>query len=192
MIKAQYFIHRAEQQFIDIFLFKSKLSITQLDAAFDTAFALRRTLGFTGTNYMAYALFRGFFIPSISPRRTCMMSTFISPVNDIDYAYIEVTTRSGRGPLIKKSPGFYAYNPPVPARPKEFYRPRYTGRDTPVKTDFRSTIHWEPDVVTDSTGTATITFYTSDRPGTYTIVAEGSNMDGLVGFGTGKISVKND
>ena len=118
--------------------------------------------------------------------------SFISPVNDLDYAYIEITTVSGKGPLINSKDGFYLYRPLMPASAKEFYVPKYKSRETQVKTDFRPTIHWEPDVVTDEKGEATIKFFTSDRTGNYTIIAEGSNMNGLIGFGAGKVSVKKD
>ena len=120
------------------------------------------------------------------------LAGFISPVNDRDYAYIEITTRSGRGPLINSKDGFYLYRPLMPAFVREFYTPKYTSRETQVKTDFRPTIHWEPDVITDEKGEATIKFFTSDRTGNYTIIAEGSNMNGLVGFGTGKVLVKKE
>ena len=116
----------------------------------------------------------------------------VSAVNDIDYAYIEITTRSGRGPLINSKDGFYLYRPLMPSLEKDFYTPKYTSRETQVKTDFRPRIHWEPDVITDAKGEATLKFFTSDRAGNYTIIAEGSNMNGLVGFGTGKVLVKKD
>lgn len=118
--------------------------------------------------------------------------SFISPVNDLDYAYIEITTRSGKGSLINSKDGFYLYKPLMPASIKEFYTPKYKSRETQVKTDFRSTIHWEPDVITDAKGAATLKFFTSDRTGNYTIIAEGSNMNGLIGFSTGRVSVKKD
>ncbi len=116
----------------------------------------------------------------------------VSAVNDIDYAYIEITTRSGKGPLINSKDGFYLYKLLMPASEKEFYTPKYQSRETQVKTDFRSTIHWEPDIITNAKGEATLKFFTSDRTGNYTIIAEGSNMNGLIGFGTGKVSIKKD
>jgi len=116
----------------------------------------------------------------------------VSAINDIDYAYIEITTRSGKGPLINSKDGFYAYKPLMPTFTKEFYKPKYQSRETQVKTDFRSVIHWEPDVITDAKGEATLKFFTSDRTGNYTIIAEGSNMNGLIGFSTGKVSIKKD
>ncbi len=116
----------------------------------------------------------------------------VSAINDIDYAYIEITTRSGKGPLINSKDGFYLYKPLMPAFVKEFYTPKYKSRETQVKTDFRSTLHWEPDVITDAKGEATLKFFTSDRTGNYTIIAEGSNMNGLIGFSTGKVSIKKN
>jgi hypothetical protein len=116
----------------------------------------------------------------------------VSAINDIDYAYIEITTRSGKGPLINSKDGFYLYKPLMPASAPKFYTPKYQSRETQVKTDFRSVIHWEPDVITNAKGEATVKLFTSDRTGNYTIIAEGSNMNGLIGFGTGKVSIKKD
>lgn len=114
----------------------------------------------------------------------------VSPVNDLDYAYIEITTRSGKGPLINSKDGFYGYRPLMPTWSKQFYAPKYQTRETPLKTDFRSTLHWQPDIITDTAGQATIKFFTSDRTGTFTIITQGSNMKGEVGFGKGKFKVK--
>jgi hypothetical protein len=117
-------------------------------------------------------------------------ANFISPVNDLDYAYIEITTRSGKGPFINMKDGFYAYRPLMPSWSKEFYRPRYTATNIGSGVDFRSTLHWESNIVTDEQGGATVSFFTSDRPGTFTVITEGSNMNGLFGVGKGNFTVK--
>jgi uncharacterized protein YfaS (alpha-2-macroglobulin family) len=57
-------------------------------------------------------------------------------------------------------------------------------------TDIRSTIHWEPNIFTDKDGKATISFYTADAPGKYTIIAEGADLDGNVGVKRESISVE--
>ena len=62
----------------------------------------------------------------------------------------------------------------------EFYSPRY---DTPearsnATPDLRSTIYWKPNVLADSTGKATLDFYTADDPTTYSAVIEGVTDDG--------------
>ena len=64
-----------------------------------------------------------------------------------------------------------------------FYMPRYEG---PVKmqttrTDTRSTIYWNPDLVTDKTGVANVEFYNADGRGTYRVIIEGFDKDGDLG-----------
>ena len=56
--------------------------------------------------------------------------------------------------------------------------------------DQRTTIHWEPNIITDKDGKATITFYAAGQPATYTITTEGSNMNGNVGSAIQKLTVK--
>jgi len=64
----------------------------------------------------------------------------------------------------------------------EFYAPKY---DTPQKRDaptpdLRTTIHWQPDVRTDSAGVASFDFYTADDPVSYTVIIEGLTNDGKI------------
>ncbi len=47
--------------------------------------------------------------------------------------------------------------------------------------DFRNTLYWNPDVTTDSEGTAGITFYTSDEAAEYSVIIEGTGSDGKPG-----------
>lgn len=108
-----------------------------------------------------------------------------------DFAYIEITTKSGKGPFERRVPGTFTYKPMPFILPKEFYRPRYVASINPaLGTDMRSTIFWKPDVITDINGKATVSFYASDNPGTYSIIMEGSDMNGNLGRQTGKITVK--
>ncbi|QNL49025.1 hypothetical protein H8S90_20075 [Olivibacter sp. SDN3] len=103
----------------------------------------------------------------------------ISPVIGTDPVYIEITTRGGSGPFMRKTPGVVHFRPMPFSWPKEFYRPRYTTDNKQLAIeDLRSTIHWQPMMITDEDGKATISFYTSDRPGTYTIRMEGVDNDG--------------
>lgn len=108
-----------------------------------------------------------------------------------DVAFIEITTRSGDGPFTRTASGVYVYKPTPVTLPKQFYRPRY-----PVKngdknfTDLRSTIHWQPSVVTDKNGQATVSFYAADKPTTYNIIIEGSDMNGKIGYQTQTITIQ--
>jgi len=106
-----------------------------------------------------------------------------------DFAYVEVTTRSGNGAYMKHPSGVYLYKPMFYVNSAAFYRPRYVVKTNPIS-DFRSTIHWEPDIVTDKEGKAIVSFYSADRPGTYSITMEGSDMNGSIGRQTGTITIK--
>ena len=106
-----------------------------------------------------------------------------------DYTYIEITTRSGNGPFTKVTPGIYLYKPLPFSLPKQFYSPRYLVKAKTTPADFRSTIFWAPNVVSDANGKAHVSFYSSDRKGTYTIIMEGSNMNGNVGVAKTKLVI---
>jgi len=47
--------------------------------------------------------------------------------------------------------------------------------------DFRNTLYWNPDIMTDSEGKASVEFYTSDESGEYTVIVEGITSDGKTG-----------
>ncbi|MDL2210999.1 TonB-dependent receptor plug domain-containing protein [Bacteroides sp. OttesenSCG-928-M17] len=79
-------------------------------------------------------------------------------------------------------------------KPAEFYVPQY---DTHQKRfgsrpDFRTTIFWKPDVVTDEDGNASFSFYTADFQTTYTVIIEGISDDGEIVRSVEKIAVKYD
>ena len=88
-------------------------------------------------------------------------------------------------------PGTYFYKTLPFSLPRQFYRPRYTGnsRYKGMGTDLRSTLHWEPNVVTDAAGKATVSFFSADRATDYRIIIEGADMDGQLGYGTGQVRI---
>lgn len=104
--------------------------------------------------------------------------------------YMEITTRSGHGAFLKKGEVTYLYKPVAYSIPKEFYRPRYTVKKMPDGTDQRSTIHWEPDAVTGTDGKTTVSFYSADKPASYTITVQGTDLNGRLGFAHKKIWVR--
>ena len=104
--------------------------------------------------------------------------------------YIEITTRSGNGPFMRKIPGVTHFRPMPFAWPREFYRPRYPVQKTPESTpDLRATIHWEPMLITDEHGETIVSFYTADRPGNYTFRMEGMDGAGNFGYSIGRLLV---
>ena len=106
------------------------------------------------------------------------------------FAYIEITTRNGIGPYRQVSPGTYSFKSLPFIIAKDFYRPRYVDKTPNGIKDYRSTIHWDPFVVTGKDGKAVVSFYASDRPNNYTIIMEGSDMNGNIGSIVQKFSQK--
>ena len=78
------------------------------------------------------------------------------------------------GVLPIKVVGFY--------KAREFYSPKYDASSTQVvRPDLRSTIYWNPAVITDKDGNANFEFYSADAPGTYRVVVEGIDNKGDLG-----------
>ncbi|MFC2081460.1 TonB-dependent receptor plug domain-containing protein [Bacteroidota bacterium] len=65
--------------------------------------------------------------------------------------------------------------------PHEFYSPRYGTEFDDLVTDMRSSLYWNPSVITDSKGMAKIRFYNSDKASTFYVVVEGITMEGNIG-----------
>jgi len=111
-------------------------------------------------------------------------------ISPSDIAFVEITTRGGHGPVIDNTPGMYLYKPLPVSWPKQFYKPKYAVKDTTKHLpDLRSTIDWEPNITTDANGEAKLWFYAADKPSTYTLIIEGADMNGNLGYKTGKIVV---
>jgi hypothetical protein len=66
---------------------------------------------------------------------------------------------------------------------REFYSPAYKTEQQALSRmpDFRNLLFWSPDVKTDSSGQATVEFYTSDMKGKYVAVLQGMDEAGYAG-----------
>ena len=68
------------------------------------------------------------------------------------------------------------------SKDREFYAPKYLPGKTYNTTDLRSTIFWNPKVVTDATtGTSSFEFFNADGKGTYKAIVEGLDVNGNPG-----------
>ncbi len=133
------------------------------------------------------------------------------PPNSIDY--IEVLTgpeaaiygtRAGNGVIILKTAnnlrpritadqkGISYIYPKGYHRAPVFYFPPYNIYEIRWAefTDDRSTFYWNGELLTDSTGKATVSFYTGDMAATYTITVTGLTSDGDLIYYTMKIDRK--
>ncbi|MEO6632248.1 MAG: TonB-dependent receptor plug domain-containing protein, partial [Mucilaginibacter sp.] len=80
------------------------------------------------------------------------------------------------------SPGVVTYMPKGFYLAKEFYSPQYDNPQTNQKmADLRSTIYWNPTVVTGQDGKASFEFFNADGKGTYRVVVEGIDAEGNLG-----------
>ena len=61
---------------------------------------------------------------------------------------------------------------------KEFTSPNYVDQSTGSMPDFRNTLYWNPSVVTDAEGEATVEFFSSDAIGVYEVRVEGVSGGG--------------
>jgi hypothetical protein len=105
--------------------------------------------------------------------------------------FIVVTTRSGKGHFTRPAYNVLAYRPVPYCLPRQFYRPRYDVKNTVAFTP-RPTIHWEPNLITDKNGKGGLSFFAADKPGTYTVIIEGTDMNGNFGRQTSKIIIHPD
>jgi hypothetical protein len=65
---------------------------------------------------------------------------------------------------------------------REFYSPKYeTGSLTNHRNELRTTIYWNPELVTDKAGNASFEYYNAEGPGTYRVVIEGIDDKGNIG-----------
>ncbi|MDB5142749.1 MAG: hypothetical protein JWQ66_1462, partial [Mucilaginibacter sp.] len=64
---------------------------------------------------------------------------------------------------------------------REFYSPKYESTATNTHPDLRSTIYWNPELVTDKDGNASLEYYNADGKGNYRMVVEGIDDKGNIG-----------
>lgn len=92
-----------------------------------------------------------------------------------------LTTYSGSGAFLKKTSGVYVYKARIAFRiPDKFYMPKYKAGVNNALLDLRSTIYWQPNLITNKDGEAVIKLYTTGRPTTYPLIMEGADMDGHI------------
>lgn len=68
------------------------------------------------------------------------------------------------------------------SRVRKYYSPDYEkSKNSEERTDFRTTIYWDPNICTDNNGKATVSFYNSDEITTFRAIAEGVGAKGILG-----------
>ena len=95
---------------------------------------------------------------------------------------VVITLKDPRNLPAKPAQGIITYTPLGYSESVEFYHPTY---DTPEKknaqrSDFRSTVYWNPELRLDAEGKATIEYYTPDSTAPEDIIIEGVDKNGKV------------
>lgn len=72
---------------------------------------------------------------------------------------------------------------------RTFYIPKYTPTSTPG-IDLRTTVYWNPNIITDDQGKATFQFFNANGSGTYKAVVEGIDENGNIGRGVYRYKVE--
>ncbi|WP_184541874.1 MG2 domain-containing protein [Mucilaginibacter sp. FT3.2] len=95
-----------------------------------------------------------------------------------------IKTHKSAGLVVSKemAPGLLSYAPKGFYKARTFYSPVYGGSGSQNNIpDMRSTIYWNPDIVTDKDGGASFDFYNADGKGSYRVVVEGIDENGNLG-----------
>lgn len=102
--------------------------------------------------------------------------------------------KGGTAHYFRPSLGLATLYPLGYQKPAEFYSPKYDVPDSlqTDKTDFRTTIYWNPQIQTDSTGHAEVSFYTTDMKHDMEYILEGITENGIPCRATGRIKVKKE
>jgi hypothetical protein len=82
------------------------------------------------------------------------------------------------------------FTPKGYAKMRQFYLPKYDVSKQQLASDLRTTIYWNPAVITDKLGNATLNFYNADGRGTYKAVIEGIDKEGNIGRTVIRYTVK--
>jgi len=98
---------------------------------------------------------------------------------------IVITTRRGSSDKFVTSAvpaGLITYPFQGYHKARVFYSPKYDHPKTETEPfDSRTTIYWNPNIITDKDGKASFEYYNADTKGTYRVVVEGIDEDGKLG-----------
>jgi hypothetical protein len=102
------------------------------------------------------------------------------------------STYDGSYDALELDPSLLAIDYPGLQMQREFYSPVYETKEQIEKRipDFRTTLFWTPDIITDNEGKAALRFYSADRKGKYVAVLQGMNEQGNFVTGSTTFEVK--
>jgi len=100
-------------------------------------------------------------------------------------SYLNIYTKSGGGLHgITKVEGARSHEISGFSEPRAFYAPTYENLSSQdwVVPDYRSVVHWAPEIQLDKDGSCTLEFYNDDRVGEVLVIVEAISKDGKIGY----------
>ncbi|HEY0899974.1 MAG TPA: TonB-dependent receptor plug domain-containing protein, partial [Sphingobacteriaceae bacterium] len=94
-----------------------------------------------------------------------------------------ITTKRGKQNLgyTSYAPGIATFNPQGFYKIRDFYSPDYNDPKTNTKIpDLRTTIYWNPQIITDEAGKKQLEFFNADGTGDYKVIVEGVDTNGNI------------
>lgn len=128
----------------------------------------------------------GDFLDNINPQEVQSIEVLKSGGNLAIYGsrggsgVLIITTKRGDGNYgyYNYAAGIITYAPKGYAYTREFYSPKYDIENSNTAPDYRTTVYWNPQLVTDAEGKAKLNYFNTDNKGTYRVVIEGINVAG--------------
>ena len=116
----------------------------------------------------------------------------IEVIDDIAYAAVYgaranggvlvITSKQGDEGISEPAPGILFYSPIGYYKIRTFYSPHYDDPKTNIPVaNLRSTIYWNPNMITDKDGNTSFQYFNAGSKGTYRVVIEGIDNDGNIG-----------
>ncbi len=92
-----------------------------------------------------------------------------------------ITTKRGNnsGSYYTYAPGIITYSPRGYSNSRTFYSPDYQEKPS-ADTDLRTTVYWNPQVISDEKGNGSFRYFNTDQPGLYRVVIEGVDLFGNI------------
>jgi len=130
------------------------------------------------------------FLGSINPRDVESIEVLKSASNTAIYGLrggggvLLINTKRGERNMgyASYAAGIVSFKPQGMYKSREFYSPNYDDPKINAKmADLRTTVYWNPNVVTDSTGKAIVEYFNGDNTGSHAVIVEGINARGEIG-----------
>jgi len=104
-------------------------------------------------------------------------TTAIYGIRGMNGVIVITTRKGGYEPDEDEIKNTLTYTPKGYTIPRQFYSPRYDTKADP-KPDLRTTIYWNPSILSDKEGKFKLDYFNADSPGIYRVVIEGIDFMG--------------